>query len=150
MSALQTTAGEAPAPPALFNPLTVQDADQAVAEMVSGLIENAISRVESEVERISRQREVRFAVLNAGNVRDEIDHMVEKAKSNPMDALLAKMYIGGVRNDLVGNFRIVNPTAPQVAIEDVVDGYIETQLARLPGLEAAPAPPPAKKARGKG
>lgn len=150
MSAMQPVAAEAPASAVLVNPLTVQDVDVAVAELVSGAIENAIARIESEAERIVRHREVRFAVLNATNVRDEIDQMVKKAEASPMDAILAKMYIEGVRDDLVGNFKVVNPKAPQAAIEETVDGYLSTQLAKIPGQEAAPAVSPVKKARGKG
>jgi len=146
---MQPVTGEAPASPVLINPLTIQDVDVSVTEAVSALFDAAISRVEFAVEKIARQRELRGALLSATNVRTEIDSLVANA-TDPMSALLAQQYIAGCRLGLIADFKTVNPTGDKAMIEKVVDDYLEAQLAKIPGLEAAPEPPPVKKARGKG
>ena len=109
---------------------------EAVWKTLTSLVEQAVNDIETQTAAAIRRREIAMAFKAIRNLKAEVDKAVANADVG-MVREITLLYLDGVRDALIENFRLINPKAGDDKITQIVDRFLEDARGKL-----SPSPTP--------
>jgi hypothetical protein len=118
----------------IANPFSIDCTGTRIETVIDNLVDRVVGEAETEIKRVMERRRIAAAVRGILAVKHDLGNLGTLADISGA----TKLFVNGRRDDLIRQFKIINPGASPEQISEVVDGLLRPYYPEEPEPDPSP------------